>query len=249
MRDDGAVVAPGLRAWGPVDGVPLLALHSAGLDGRSFGPLAAALPTHRVLAPDLRGHGVTPTPPVEVTIAGMVDDVIQLGERAADAPPHLLGTSMGGVVAGLAAAARPELWASLTVVCTPDRGYPAFVDRAEAAEAGGMTAVVDDTLSRWFAPEALTSGSVAYARACLEAFDPAVWSALWRDFARFEGFASVPVGLPVHVVAGTADRSTPPPVLERVAAALGATAPVRLVEGGEHQLVLERPDAVAAVWR
>ena len=52
------------RAWGPTDGVPVLALHGWLDNAASFDALAPQLPETRLVALDLPGHGGSePRPP------------------------------------------------------------------------------------------------------------------------------------------------------------------------------------------
>lgn len=52
-----------LRSFGPADGPPLVCLHGVTAWGGHFAALADRLGTHRVLAPDLLGHGDSPYEP------------------------------------------------------------------------------------------------------------------------------------------------------------------------------------------
>ncbi len=49
-----------VHQFGPKNGSPVLAVHGIQSHGKRFEELAAAaLPAHRVYAPDLRGHGMS----------------------------------------------------------------------------------------------------------------------------------------------------------------------------------------------
>ena len=70
---------------------------------------------HRVITPDLPGHGRDRTPPEGLTLRRYADRVLDaLGESAA--PAVLVGHSLGGMVISQAAADRPDLVARLVYV-------------------------------------------------------------------------------------------------------------------------------------
>ncbi|GAA2098215.1 alpha/beta hydrolase [Streptomyces albiaxialis] len=97
------------------DGPPLLALHGHFGRGRIFAPLARALAgRHRVIAPDQRAHGRSDHGGTLVP-GTYVDDAAALLEALGLAPAAVLGHSMGGAVAYLLAARRPELVSALIV--------------------------------------------------------------------------------------------------------------------------------------
>jgi pimeloyl-ACP methyl ester carboxylesterase len=88
---------------GPV----VVLLHGFPLDHSMWDAQITTLgATYRVIAPDLRGHGKSPTPKGRYTIDDMADDVIeQLDALGIREPVALGGLSMGGYVA-LSLAAR-----------------------------------------------------------------------------------------------------------------------------------------------
>ncbi|RLV57129.1 alpha/beta fold hydrolase [Aeromicrobium phragmitis] len=234
--------------WGPEDGVPVVVAHSAGLDAASltsFGT-AAAQRGHRVHAIDLRGHGHSAARPAQVTLRGMAADVLEAVELFALDRPRLLGISMGGVVAGMAAAADPSRWRDLAVLCSPDRGYPAFESRAVAWREG-MAMIARETIERWFTETDLAErpSHVVEAEATVRAMHPLRWDAVWRDFAQFEGW-SRPEGLPVRSFAGARDVSTPPAVVQRIADVLGAE--LTVLPDAPHQLLYTHVDEVLDAW-
>src|SRR5690348_9224903 len=89
-------------------------LHGVGLDHTMWRPIAALLEDQfEVLTPDLLGHGANRPAPVGTTLRDLADDV------ATALPPttaHLVGFSLGALVAQHLARHRPELVASLTSV-------------------------------------------------------------------------------------------------------------------------------------
>lgn len=69
-------------------------------------------------AVDLPGYGFSPPPltPAGYSIAALAETVIRVIEEHITAPVHLVGNSMGGTVAVLVAATRPDLVRTLTLI-------------------------------------------------------------------------------------------------------------------------------------
>lgn len=98
-------------------GEPVLLLH--GLGSRSADwqlqiPFLAN--TYRVIAPDLRGHGASPKPRGPYSVAMMTADVMALLEKLNVGPVHIIGLSMGGMIAFQMAVTNPEFVRSLVIV-------------------------------------------------------------------------------------------------------------------------------------
>lgn len=83
-----------------------------------WGPTVAALSDGRPrsFALDQRGHGHSPKPAEGYSVREFVEDLAQAVAALKLERPHLVGHSMGGRVATVAAAQRPELFRSVTVV-------------------------------------------------------------------------------------------------------------------------------------
>jgi 3-oxoadipate enol-lactonase len=128
-------------------------LHPLGADARFWDPVRAELVPRTSLALDLPGHG-TASPPasgagIDAYAAAVAD---QLGE-----PAHLVGMSLGGLVAQALAASRPELVASVVLVDTV-AVYPAAMqqmwrERADIARTGGLTSLVEPMVEMWFSAD------------------------------------------------------------------------------------------------
>lgn len=82
-------------------GSPLLLLHGTGASTHSFRDLAPLLAkSHRVIVPDLPGHGFTSTPPTSrLTLPGMAGALSELMRALDIAPSLIVGHSAGAALA------------------------------------------------------------------------------------------------------------------------------------------------------
>jgi pimeloyl-ACP methyl ester carboxylesterase len=103
------------QEWG--SGEPVIALHPLALESTVFIGVAEGLANHdlRTLAVDLPGFGRSPGPDGPLTPAVLAEPVIELA-RSLDAPPILLGMSMGGRVALEARLREPDVFRGVVLV-------------------------------------------------------------------------------------------------------------------------------------
>ncbi len=103
---------------GPTDAPLMVAVHGLGGSHLNWAALAPHLVGHtRLVAVDLLGHGHTPATGRRPDVAGHVDLVTGFLDRVApDRPVVLMGNSLGGLVAALAASAVPDRVAGLVLV-------------------------------------------------------------------------------------------------------------------------------------
>jgi len=182
---------------------------------------------YTVMRYDLRGHGETALSPAPFTIADLADDLNTLLDALGATRTHLVGVSMGGMVAQEFALAHPSRVASLTLADTPSRtpsdARATFDQRAAAVRRDGIKALADATLDRWLTadfrrqhPEAveqicevlLRTSAQGYAMAC-EAI---------RDFDAHERLRDLRV--PTLAVSGRHDTGTPPAATRALADAI-----------------------------
>ena len=104
------------RDWGKETATPIVLLHGYTGHARSWDTLARRLvATHRVIAMDQRGHGLSDWAP-EYTTTAMVEDVRMLVDALGLERFQLLGLSMGGRVAIHFAGRYPERISKLVLV-------------------------------------------------------------------------------------------------------------------------------------
>lgn len=135
------------------NGTPLLALHGFTGSGATWDALAAAMPTRRVIAPDLPGHGETDVGNslTRHRVGRAIDDLATLLDELGIKRTALLGYSMGGRIALGFALRHPERITALIVESSSaglhDDERPARIasDRALATrlETDGLKAFVD----------------------------------------------------------------------------------------------------------
>jgi pimeloyl-ACP methyl ester carboxylesterase len=182
------------------------------------------------------------------TMASLADEV-----AAAYAPPlHLIGVSMGGMVALNVAVRHPDRVGSVLVACTGAAVDPAVMhERARAALRDGMEGVLDTTLERWFTPAAVSQSpahpGVQYARATLRSLDPASFADGWRAIATHDVRERLAeLSMPITAAAGSLDQASPLARSEEIAAR-APRARLVIVDGAPHMAHLECPARLSEV--
>ncbi|MGR6320151.1 alpha/beta hydrolase [Micromonospora soli] len=100
-------------------GPPLLLVHGLMVTGEMFEPVIGDLATrHRVIVPDLRGHGRSRGLPPPYAPAQLAADLAQLLERLGLDSTAVLGYSQGGAIAQQLALDFPDRCDRLVLACT-----------------------------------------------------------------------------------------------------------------------------------
>lgn len=204
------------RLDGPA-GAPVLVLsNSLGTDLTLWDAQIPAFSARfRVLRYDTRGHGASPVTAGPYAVETLARDVLELLDALKIERVNFCGLSLGGMTGmwlGVHAAERIE---RLVLANTaPQIGTAEIWNaRIDAVRTGGMEAIADAVLQRWF-----TSGfrgrapqAVARVRAMLTATPPEGYVACCaavRDADLWPGIASLRA--PTLIISGTHDVATPP---------------------------------------
>jgi 3-oxoadipate enol-lactonase len=229
---------------GPAAAPTLLLGPSMGCTVAMWEPQVPVLSRHlRVVRFDHRGHGGSPVPPGPYTVEDLGRDVLALMDHLGLERAHYAGLSLGGMVGLWLAAHAPERIRRLALLCTAAHLPPAqgWLDRAAAVRSGGMAAVADAVLARWFTP---TIADVEEYHAMLLATPADGYAACCEAIATLD-LRPVLAGItaPTLVIAGAEDPATPPEVGRQLAAAVPG-ARFELVAGAAHLANVERPEVV-----
>ncbi len=227
----------------------LLFLHGVGGGAESFrSQLAHFGSWFRAIAWNMPGYGGSPPrepltfPDLAATLARLLD------ERGAETA-HLVGHSIGGMIAQEFAATFPERVASMTLVATS----PAFgrldgdfqkrflAERLGPLDAGrGMAELAPGIVASLVGEDPDPAG-IALAVACMSRVPETAYRAAMHCLVRFDRRDSLAgYRMPVLVVAGERDRNAPPEMMRRMAQRIPTAVFVEIERAG-HLLPLERP--------
>ncbi len=209
------------RDEGPRHGPPLVLLHALGTDLSLFDTLIPLLPPGlRILRPDARGHGASSVPPAPYAMGALIRDAEALIDSLGIRDAVVMGVSMGGLVAQGLAVKRLDLVRGMVLSNTAARIGNAALWEARIAEvrAGGIAALSEATLARWF-PRPFRDGPIAQDwRARLEATSVEGWCGAAAAIAHADFLATTAtLRLPTLAIAGGHDASTPPDMVRETA--------------------------------
>lgn len=227
---------------------PALVLsHSLGLDHGMFEPQIAALTARfRVLRYDIRGHGGSDAPAGDYTVEQLGRDALALLDRLGLDRVAFCGVSLGGKVGQwLAAHAGDRLTHLVLANSSPRIADPAGMEaRGRAVLSGGMAAIADTAMSRFFGDRLVAANPpwLASARATFLATDPVGYAGCCAALRDFDGTALLArIAAPTLVVSGDADASMPWETHGAVLAqGIGGAAVVRLATAHASNLALPR---------
>lgn len=233
-------------------GTPIVLAHALGLDLSLWDGLAAELGRdHPVLRYDQRGHGGSAVPPGPYTLDDLVDDGVRLLREWGRGPVVWVGLSLGGMVGQGLAVRHPE-WLRGLVISNSVARYaestkPGWAERIAAVESGGLPAIVDATLARFF--HAAEPAVVERTRQVLLRSDPAGYVAACHAAAGVDWLDQLAaIRLPVLVIAGARDAGAPPEAGRAIAERIPG-AEFALLDESAHIGALEQPTAFLELVR
>lgn len=234
-------------------GPPVLLLHPLGVDRSVWQSVVPGLEGFTVLTCDLPGHGETPALERPMLVDEVADRVASMLEGSE--PVHVVGVSLGGVVALSLAARHPLLVERLVVVDAVDVYPPAmkqmWVDRARLVRSVGLEPVIASTVELWFTSSAVDEGLeiVGRVRRLLRATDPEGYARSCELLATVDtGSLLTAITAPTLVVCGVDDAPAFTEAAPRLAATI-ADGRLAWLEHARHAGAVERPEAFAALVR
>lgn len=233
---------------GPDGATAVLLLNSIACDLSMWDPHVERLADRfRVIRYDARGHGRSGVSPVPFGLDDLGRDALAVMDGCGVERAHVVGISLGGLVALWLAIHHPGRVARLVAVATAARiGTPeGWRERAGVVTREGTGAVVDLQLSRFFTPT-------------FRAARPEVVERVARGIASMspEGYADMCLALagadlrdgvdritaPTLIVVGREDVATPVEEAEWLRDRISGSR-LLVLEGAGHLCTLEQPEA------
>jgi pimeloyl-ACP methyl ester carboxylesterase len=201
------------------------------------------------------GHGDRPRR-AGWTQEEIVDEIV----GSVDGPIDLVGLSMGSTIVLKTVVRHPDKVRSAVVACSgsasrtamspeeAERRRRQILARGELAVEHGIEAVVDETMQRWFTPEALRDDhpGAAYARETILRMAPDAWYDVWACNANAASLSEdelAAIEVPLTAIGGTRDNSG----LAGLAKLHEVVHRSRFeILEGPHMMHLEQPDSFRA---
>jgi 3-oxoadipate enol-lactonase / 4-carboxymuconolactone decarboxylase len=172
------------------------------------------LPHFQILRYDIRGHGATDATAGEYSIEMLGKDILALADTLEISRFAFCGLSLGGAIGQWVAVHAPERVTHLVLANTSPQFVPRtnWETRIAAVRKGGMPAVVDMAMQRFFSPDTLAKQSphVASTRSVFLGTDPVGYlgcCAALRDVNH--GDILTLIKTPTLVISGDRDVATP----------------------------------------
>jgi 3-oxoadipate enol-lactonase len=238
-----------VEGQGPV----LVLAHSLAANRDMWEPQMDLLRPHfTVVRFDVRGHGRSRASEPPYAMADLAADASDVLDAVGAERATWVGLSLGGMIGLTLALAEPGRIERL-VVADSTAAYPApahqmWRERIAAVEAGGMAAIADGTLGRWF-----TQGFREREPATVERIRRMI---LGTDPKGFVGAAGAIIGYdvsarlgeiscPTLVMVGAEDQATPPAMSEALARGI-PEAELDIIPNAAHIASIEQSGAFNA---
>ena len=238
------------RIDGDPAGRPVVFANSLGTDLRLWDQVLPLLPRGlKYIRYDKRGHGLSELTPAPYAMGTLVRDVERLMDHLEVRDALFVGLSIGGMIAQGLAVKRMDLVRAMVLSNTGAKiGQPAMWDeRIAAVRAGGIEALADAIMERWFsAPFRKTDEFHAWrnmlVRQPAEGYIGCSAAISGTDFYT----PTSGLRLPTLGIAGSDDGSTPPDLVRETVELIPGSQ-FHLIRKAGHLPCVEQPEEYAAV--
>jgi 3-oxoadipate enol-lactonase len=238
------------REDGKRDGAPVVFLNSLGTDLRLWDDVLPHLPAGlRLIRCDKRGHGLSSCPPAPYSMGSLVTDVERLLDRLEVREAVVVGCSIGGMIAQGLAVKRLDQVRAIVLSNTAARIGTAQMwdDRIAAVRAGGIEALADTIMERWFSAAFRATPELAAWRNMLVRQPAEGYVGCSAAISGTDFFTPTSgLTLPTLAIAGSEDGSTPPDLVRETAGLIKGSR-FELMRGAGHLPMVEKPEAYAAL--
>ncbi len=236
--------------WG--SGPPLLLVHGLMITGEMFEPVIGHFATrHRVIVPDLRGHGRSRGLPSPYTTAKLAADLSNLLDHLDINSIAVLGYSQGGAIAQQLALDHPKRCNRLVLACTYAYNMATFREKIE----GHLVPILIRVLGmRRFAEFVIAQGlkqlstkSAGWVVGLIADQDSKAMMSAWRAAMAFDSSRRLAeIKCPTLVVAASNDEAVPLHHAKMLHDGI-AGSQIVVIDGATHALIWMHSDEFVRV--
>ena len=223
-------------------GPPLLLVHGLMVSGEMFQPVIEQLATrHRVIVPDLRGHGRSRGLPPPYTAAQLASDLARLLDHLGIDSTVVLGYSQGGAIAQQLVLDHPKRCERLVLACTYAFNMATVRERLE----GQLVPLLVHALGpRRFVKVVVSQGlkqlgkeRADWLAALMADQDRTLMVSAWRETMAFDSRRRLAeIGCPTLVVAASKDQAVPMHHAQMLHDGIPGSQLV-IIDGADHALI------------
>lgn len=231
---------------------PLLLIHGLMITGEMFAPVIEHFAArHRVIVPDLRGHGRSRGLPPPYTVAQLAADLVHLLDHLGIDSTAVLGYSQGGAIAQQLALDHPQRCNRLVLACTYAFNMATMREKLEGHLVPLLLRVLG---SKRFARLVIAQGlsQVSRERAdwvvdLIAQQDRQLMVTAWRESMAFDSRPRLAaIQCPTLIVAGADDQAVPLHHARMLHNGI-AGSQLAVIAGADHALIWAHPDELVRV--
>lgn len=238
-------------------GDPMLMIHGLGGSSNTWTPLAPAFTNNTVIRFDLPGSARSYKVEGPLSIDKFVQAALRVLSSRGVEKVHVLGHSLGTIVATHLAAREPKMVRSLALfgplLAPPDPARANIKIRAEKARTegvAGMQAIADTLVQASTSAEtkAKRFAVLAYVRESLMRQDPEGYARTCEALAEAQPADTNAIKCPTILVTGDEDGVAPQAAVRAMSEKIAGSS-VEVLRGCGHQTPLEKPDECIDILR
>ncbi|EBA18213.1 3-oxoadipate enol-lactone hydrolase [Roseobacter sp. SK209-2-6] len=236
------------RIDGDPDGAPIVFANSLGTDLRVWDQVVERLPAGlKIIRFDKRGHGLSSMPPAPYSMGALVRDAERLLDQLEVRDCVFVGLSIGGMTAQGLAVKRLDQIRALVLSNTAAKIGTAEMwrERVRAVETGGIEALADNVMERWFSRGFRKTPELQLWRNMLVQQSRDGYAGCSAAIAGTDFYTPTSgLRLPCLGIAGSEDGSTPPDLVRETVDLIPGSQ-FHLIRRAGHIPCVEQPDEFA----
>lgn len=238
------------RVDGPDDGAPVVFANSLGTDMRLWDPILPMLPKGlRIIRFDKRGHGLSSCPAGNYSMGSLVTDTERLLDHLGVKECVFVGLSIGGMIAQGLAVKRLDLIRAVVLSNTAAKigNTQMWDERIGDVRKGGIEALADAVMERWFATQFRATPELELWRNMLARQDDNGYIGCAAAISGTDFYTPTSgLRLPALGIAGSEDGSTPPDLVRETMDLIPGSK-FHLIRKAGHLPCVEQPEEYAQV--